>query len=161
MMPLKLSGRKSRPVFTRRPRQPAPNSCSPSVGRVRGSLTPAPGCSLQFRRWVRAPRGLGHKPGHRAICTVVGPHSGPYRSRCYRRVRCADRPLVVLMRRDRPQAIARCDHVQRLGARPRRRSRRWIPNLSAAMPALRVRSDMMSRPVGSLTPEYLQRLPSQ
>jgi len=43
-------------------------------------------------RWTADPqRGLDHKPGHRAICTVAGPHSGPYRSRCYRRVRCADR----------------------------------------------------------------------
>ncbi len=36
--------------------------------------------------------GLGQKPDHCAICTVVGPHSGHYGSRCYRKVRCADRP---------------------------------------------------------------------
>ena len=43
-------------------------------------------------REMRSFGGLDHKPGHRAIGTVVGPHSGPYRSRCSRRVRCADRP---------------------------------------------------------------------
>ncbi len=43
---------------------------------------------------IKAERGLGHKPGHRAICTVVGPRSGPYRSRCCRRVRRADRPRL-------------------------------------------------------------------
>ena len=41
---------------------------------------------------IKAGTGLDHKPGHRAICGVAGPHSGPYRSRCYRRVRCADPP---------------------------------------------------------------------
>jgi len=44
---------------------------------------------------VLARIGLGHKPGHRAIGTVVGPHSGLYRSRCYPRVRCADRPRLA------------------------------------------------------------------
>ena len=33
-----------------------------------------------IRDTVQALRGLGHKPGRRAICTVVGPHSGPYGS---------------------------------------------------------------------------------
>ena len=42
--------------------------------------------------------GLSHNPGHRASREVVGPHRGPYRSRPYRRVRCADQaPLAEVM----------------------------------------------------------------
>ncbi|WP_295442344.1 FRG domain-containing protein [uncultured Thiodictyon sp.] len=35
--------------------------------------------------------GLDHNPGHCADCKAAGPHSGPYRSRNYRRVRYAGR----------------------------------------------------------------------
>jgi len=75
-------------------------SVEPAI-RHAGCLTRAWAKARSQRpKWTRGPvrlgnvaqSGLGHKPGHRAICMVVGPHSGPYRSRCYRRVRCADRP---------------------------------------------------------------------
>jgi hypothetical protein len=42
--------------------------------------------------------GLDHISGHRTSREVDGPHSGPYGSRPYRRVRCADRsPLADIM----------------------------------------------------------------
>jgi hypothetical protein len=46
-------------------------------------------------RRANARRGLDHNPGHRASREVVGPHSGPCRSRPYRRVRCADRAALA------------------------------------------------------------------
>jgi hypothetical protein len=42
--------------------------------------------------------GDGHHSDHLASREVVGPHSGPYGSRPYRRVRCADQsPLAEVM----------------------------------------------------------------
>jgi len=47
---------------------------------------------------VVALRGLDHHPGHRASREAAGPHSGPYGTRAYRRVRCADlSPLAAVM----------------------------------------------------------------
>ena len=69
----------------------------------RAGFRPSPACPHRLRRrrgvdelgyilerlhWRMS---IGQKPGHRTLCTVVGPHSGPYGSRPYRRVRCADR----------------------------------------------------------------------
>jgi hypothetical protein len=47
---------------------------------------------------IKLKAGLGHNPDHRASREVVGPRSGPYRSRPDRRGRCADRaPLAEVM----------------------------------------------------------------
>ena len=59
-------------------------------------------CRSEYRRHLtiaaRLRRGLGHDPGHRARREANGPHRGPYRSRPYRRVRCAAlAPLAEVM----------------------------------------------------------------
>ena len=55
--------------------------------------------------------GLGHDSAHCATREVFGPHSGPYRSRPYRRVRCADlAPLADVMIKAR-QAKGSGTHV--------------------------------------------------
>jgi len=68
-----------------------------SYAKRMGASGPSPERQIPSREAQMADSGrsLGHRPGHRAICTVVGPHSGPYRSRCYPRVRRADRPRRV------------------------------------------------------------------
>jgi len=53
---------------------------------------------LSSRRCAKAARGLDHNSGHRASREAAGPRSGPYGTRPYPRVRCADRlPLVGVM----------------------------------------------------------------
>jgi hypothetical protein len=61
------------------------------------------------RLWT-ARGGLGRNPGQRADRKAVGPHSGPYRSRSYPRVRCADPTPVagVTIEAARGGAPSRC-----------------------------------------------------
>jgi hypothetical protein len=51
--------------------------------------------------------GIDLYPGHIAAREAVGPHSGPYGSRTYSRVRCADRFCLAEMMIQAPAAHGR------------------------------------------------------